>query len=214
MKTYKFYNAIAPFYDYLLPAVLRGMNLDECEIRSAMVSKLATVAPELPIIDLGCGTGRNFKYLRQLFPNNSIIGIDVSGGMLHIAEKKIAKYNLENIILHRESAANWQKIEKVVGRDYYLISSFVLCTLWGDNNANIGFLTLTRNAKRYSIIDGNWILGSLPLRGLLIRNLGLPFSVSPAYWDERTGNIIRQFTKFEEEMTLSTMLKLLYSPAS
>ena len=45
------------------------------------------------ILEVGCGTGSNLKKLVTRFPQAQITGFDVSGDMLQIARKKMAKYD-------------------------------------------------------------------------------------------------------------------------
>src|SRR4051812_39089249 len=42
----------------------------------------------LRILDFGCGIGTSLPYLRQYFPGADLIGADVSGESLSIAERK------------------------------------------------------------------------------------------------------------------------------
>jgi ubiquinone/menaquinone biosynthesis C-methylase UbiE len=52
------------------------------------------------VVDLGCGTGLNFKpILDRIGPEGEIIGVDVSEGMLDRAEKRIAYAGWQNIDL-------------------------------------------------------------------------------------------------------------------
>ncbi len=41
------------------------------------------------ILEVGCGTGSNLALLARRFPNAQLIGMDVSGDMLNIAQKKL-----------------------------------------------------------------------------------------------------------------------------
>lgn len=44
---------------------------------------------DLVILEVGCGTGSNLLRLANLFPNATLVGIDVSPDMLAITEKKL-----------------------------------------------------------------------------------------------------------------------------
>ncbi len=43
----------------------------------------------LNILEVGCGTGYNMKYLASLYPHSNLIGLDVSGDMLKQAQKNL-----------------------------------------------------------------------------------------------------------------------------
>jgi S-adenosylmethionine-diacylgycerolhomoserine-N-methlytransferase len=40
------------------------------------------------LLEVGCGTGHNLKYLAECFPKSKIMGMDASADMLHIAQNK------------------------------------------------------------------------------------------------------------------------------
>ena len=44
---------------------------------------------DFTLLDVGCGTGYNLKNLHERYPNAKLYGIDVSGQMLEVAEKKL-----------------------------------------------------------------------------------------------------------------------------
>jgi S-adenosylmethionine-diacylgycerolhomoserine-N-methlytransferase len=44
------------------------------------------------ILEVGCGTGTNLKHLANMYPNARLVGMDVSGDMLKIAEKKLENF--------------------------------------------------------------------------------------------------------------------------
>ncbi len=52
------------------------------------------------VVDLGCGTGLNFKYIQDAIgPEGKIIGVDITRAMLDEAEKRITKNNWKNVEL-------------------------------------------------------------------------------------------------------------------
>jgi S-adenosylmethionine-diacylgycerolhomoserine-N-methlytransferase len=76
-------------------------------------NEILDMIPELPsqprILEVGCGTGKNIERLEYHFPDASIIGVDLSGEMLDVANKKLgnsgqidlynARYGTDNLDL-------------------------------------------------------------------------------------------------------------------
>ena len=58
------------------------------------------------ILDVCTGTAANAIKIAKLNPSSNIIGIDLSKEMLHIAQKKIKKFSLNNISLYEMDATN------------------------------------------------------------------------------------------------------------
>lgn len=57
------------------------------------------------VLDLGCGTGLNFRLLRErVGPSGTIVGIDRSAQMLRQARRRTAKAGWDNVILLRADA--------------------------------------------------------------------------------------------------------------
>jgi S-adenosylmethionine-diacylgycerolhomoserine-N-methlytransferase len=54
---------------------------------------------EFTLLEVGCGTGHNLKYLSECFPKSSLVGIDASADMLTIAQNKLNNsYNKPELI--------------------------------------------------------------------------------------------------------------------
>ena len=56
--------------------------------RERILRRSAQIADPKRILEVGCGTGRNLKSLRKIFPKADITGVDLSGDMLKIARRK------------------------------------------------------------------------------------------------------------------------------
>jgi S-adenosylmethionine-diacylgycerolhomoserine-N-methlytransferase len=56
--------------------------------RERILRRSARIADPKRILEVGCGTGRNLRSLRRIFPNADITGVDLSGDMLDIARRK------------------------------------------------------------------------------------------------------------------------------
>ncbi|HYY37623.1 MAG TPA: methyltransferase domain-containing protein [Xanthobacteraceae bacterium] len=68
------------------------------------------------VLELGCGTGRNFPYLRQAVgPNGRIYGVDLSSGMLAKAQALCEERQWSNVELAQNDAAEYAAPEPVDG---------------------------------------------------------------------------------------------------
>jgi S-adenosylmethionine-diacylgycerolhomoserine-N-methlytransferase len=56
--------------------------------RESILRRSAKIAAPERILEVGCGTGRNLRSLRRIFPKADITGVDLSGDMLSIARRK------------------------------------------------------------------------------------------------------------------------------
>lgn len=82
-KMQRYYQFQSRIYDLTRWAFLFG--------RSTLLQALPYEEEEdLVIMEVGCGTGRNLLRLANMYPNASLIGIDVSKDMLKRCEKKLA----------------------------------------------------------------------------------------------------------------------------
>lgn len=62
--------------------------------RERILRRSARIADPKRILEVGCGTGRNLKSLRRIFPNADITGVDLSADMLNVARRKTDGVNL------------------------------------------------------------------------------------------------------------------------
>ena len=64
------------------------------------------------VLEVGCGTGRNFPYLREAVgPEGRIYGVDLSKGMLRRARKLCHRRQWTNVVLIEADAANYASQE-------------------------------------------------------------------------------------------------------
>ncbi|MBR5101865.1 MAG: bifunctional demethylmenaquinone methyltransferase/2-methoxy-6-polyprenyl-1,4-benzoquinol methylase UbiE [Muribaculaceae bacterium] len=88
------FDSIAPAYDFMNHAMTMG--IDRCWRRKA-IRRLAKIAPR-QLLDVATGTGDfAISLCRKLKPQR-VIGIDLSAGMLQVAEEKIKKKQLHDKI--------------------------------------------------------------------------------------------------------------------
>lgn len=83
------FDSIAPAYDFMNFAMTGGLHRIWRDRALKMVSeKLSTPSPSR-ILDVACGTGDLTFRLHRLYPQARITGIDLSAGMLRMAEEKL-----------------------------------------------------------------------------------------------------------------------------
>ena len=91
----EYYRVHSKFYDITRWSFLFG--------RSSLSSFLPGLPENPTILDLGCGTGKQLKYLKQLYPGSRITGIDLSEDMLQKASKKFGdEFELVNARYSKE----------------------------------------------------------------------------------------------------------------
>lgn len=82
------FDSIAPAYDFMNTAMTFGLHK---WWRSRALAEAARCAgTPVEILDIATGTGDLAFYMRRLFPEARITGIDLSAGMLAVASRKLA----------------------------------------------------------------------------------------------------------------------------
>jgi ubiquinone/menaquinone biosynthesis C-methylase UbiE len=135
-------------------------------LRSLAAVRLA-VQPGARVLEIGCGTGRNFPFLQQFVgPAGTIFGVDISAGMLAKARMLCASEHWDNVELTQCDAAEYIAPEPL---DAIL---FGLCY-----NTMPHHLTVLRHAWKLLRPGGRIVImdGKVP-PGLLGR-LALPFGL-------------------------------------
>jgi SAM-dependent methyltransferase len=100
------YNRIAafiPFFDwaFFMPSGLRERAVDQLKLRRGD-----------RVLEVGCGTGRNFPYLQEAVgPEGRIYGVDLSEAMLRRARKLCHRRQWTNVVLIEDDAANYASQE-------------------------------------------------------------------------------------------------------
>ncbi len=68
------------------------------------------------VLEIGCGTGRNFPYLREAVgPAGRVYGVDISPGMLRVAREQCDANNWRNVELTECDAAEYTAPEPLDG---------------------------------------------------------------------------------------------------
>ena len=108
------YRRRARDYDWSLPLWRLG-GFRETAYRQALVAALG-LRPGDTVVDLGCGTGRNFPLLEgAVGPSGSLLGVDFSGPMLERARQRADRAGWSNISLMEADAAELDYPDAVNG---------------------------------------------------------------------------------------------------
>ncbi|WP_224269985.1 class I SAM-dependent methyltransferase [Haloprofundus salinisoli] len=73
------------------------------------------------VVEMGCGTGANFAYLRErVGSSGAVVGVDFSPGMLAVARERVAREGWENVHVVRADAT-----KPPLGEADAVVASFV-----------------------------------------------------------------------------------------
>lgn len=115
------YTRSAPTYDWT-EKVYRLFGFREELYRKRTIAALNLQAGAT-VVDLGCGTGKNFEQLlAQISVEGQIIGVDLTAAMLQEAQKKIDKNGWHNVTLVHADVADYNFPAQVDG----VLSTFAL----------------------------------------------------------------------------------------
>jgi demethylmenaquinone methyltransferase/2-methoxy-6-polyprenyl-1,4-benzoquinol methylase len=82
----------------------------------ARAAEQLALRPGDRVLEIGCGTGRNFPYLREAVgPDGRVYGVDLSAGMLARARALCRRQHWHNIEIARDDAANYVAPEPLDG---------------------------------------------------------------------------------------------------
>jgi len=147
------------------------------------------------VVEIGCGTGLNFKLLRkEVGPNGNIIGVDLTPEMLKEADKRIRHNNWQNVSLVQSDAAMYQFPAYIDG----IISTFAITMIPEyDRVIQKGAAALSPNA-RFVIVDfkkpDRWPMWMIKLFLVLTQPFGVSLDLADRHpWE----SIDRYMTTFQ-----------------
>ena len=179
-QTRALYRRLAPRYDRLVELFrLSGARVSTYRRRAV---EALSVSPGDTVVDLGCGTGRNFPWLeRTVTDSGRIVGVDLTDAMLREARHRVESAGWANVDLVEADVGDYELPGNMGG----VLSTFAM-TMFDDYDGVIRRAAeALRPGGRLAILEmkrpeglPEWMVrfGAWPLR---------PFGVSPAY-AERT----------------------------
>ncbi|WP_089877386.1 class I SAM-dependent methyltransferase [Halogeometricum limi] len=97
--TQEFYTRYAALYDAIARHTPGAGSL-----RASVADALAP-EPGDTVVEMGCGTGANFPYLRErVGPTGTVVGVDFTPGVLAVARERIDEAGWENVHVVRGDA--------------------------------------------------------------------------------------------------------------
>lgn len=124
------------------------------------------------VVEIGCGTGRNFSLLeRAVGPGGAIIGVDLSEAMLARAHKRVARHRWSNIELVLSDAVSYKYAAPVDG----VLSTYTLTVVPEYDRVIERAFGALKEGKRCAVLDQKLPSGPasrlVPLLDLLSRPL-------------------------------------------
>lgn len=114
LETRDLYRKRAKRYD-LSVQIYRLFGFDVERYRQDTVAAL-TLGSGDTVVELGCGTGLNFRYVQQAIgPEGRLIGVDLTDSMLDVARTRVTRQDWDNVELVQADVAEWRMPDGVVG---------------------------------------------------------------------------------------------------
>ncbi len=115
------------WYDFFSLFYDRALERRYRRPRAEAVAALQATPGSL-VLDLACGTGQNFALLQAAVGEGAIVGVDLSGGMLRRARRRVEKAGWTNVHLVQADvhAFGPDRLAEACGRSTV---DFVICTL-------------------------------------------------------------------------------------
>ncbi len=154
------------------------LGFREAHYRKQAVAAL-NLKPGDSVVEIGCGTGLNFKYLQQAMGDSGrIIGVDLTNAMLQQAEARIEKHHWHNVELVQGDAARYDFPDNIQG----VISSFALTLVPEFESVIQQAYQALAPGGHLVILDlklpGNWPLWLIKLGVLITRPFGVTLDLA------------------------------------
>jgi demethylmenaquinone methyltransferase/2-methoxy-6-polyprenyl-1,4-benzoquinol methylase len=102
------------------------------------------------VVEIGCGTGRNFPLLeRAVGPAGAVIALDISKAMLARARKRAARHAWSNIEMVESDASCYEFPERVDG----ILSTYTLVVLPEYDRIIENACRALKEGKRCAVLD-------------------------------------------------------------
>jgi demethylmenaquinone methyltransferase/2-methoxy-6-polyprenyl-1,4-benzoquinol methylase len=192
------YQSGAKFYDFTT-ILYRLIGLRMKTYRLLAIQKMSLQRGD-HVIELGCGTGLNFPYLiERIGPEGRLIGVDLTPGMLQIAQERVQRSGWKNVELIQSDIAAYNFTEKSV-------NGILATGLFG----YIAEYDRVIKAASESLLPGGHMVildGKQPERlpswlFKVVLRLGKPFGFTTEYFEVRPWESVKRYlnnTQIEEK---------------
>lgn len=175
------YQRTAPTYDRSFEVLINRLLFFDEEGYRAKAADALHVKEGDSVLDIGCGTGRNFSYIeKKLGPSGRIVGLDYTSGMLDIARRRVLRNSWNNVALIQGDA---QRVDEILNGEQFdgVVSTFCLSIVPRWDRVIQGATKLLRENGRLVILDFKKFGGMLSLFNILFFLIACPFS---AGWED------------------------------
>ena len=143
VATQSFYGRWARVYDWV--ATAPGVE----SWRARAVDAL-DLAPGDTVVEMGCGTGANFPYLREAVgPEGRVVGVDLTRGMLRRARERVDREGWTNVDLVQADAPR----PPIAGPVDAVLATFVVGMFSDPRPAVDGWLDLLAPGGRIALLN-------------------------------------------------------------
>lgn len=191
-KVYDWWGAHSTAYGLLTGLVCLGR---ECTFRKEVLRRLRPKYGDI-VLDLVCGTGRNFPYLYEYIGEpGTIVGFDYSSGMLKRASKIIGNNHYRNVKLIQGDAAYIDFPSDVFDG---AVCTFGLSAMPDHFSAILNIYHVLKPGKRFVVLDAKLFNGKCKALNPIIK----PMFKYTTNWDYRK-DIPGAIRKIFDEVSIS-----------
>jgi demethylmenaquinone methyltransferase/2-methoxy-6-polyprenyl-1,4-benzoquinol methylase len=181
------FRRIAGRYDFTT-SLAYAIGFRDWTYRQRAIDALALAQGDT-VVELGCGTGRNFGMLEQAVgPGGRITGVDFSDAMLSRARRRVARYGWSNVELVRSDAASYEFRPPVDG----ILSTYALVLVPEYDRVIERDFAALRQGKRWVVLDQKLPSGRASLLVPLVDRISRPFDYSGIVGERRLWESIQR----------------------
>ena len=196
-KVQDMYQAGAKHYDFTT-VLFRLVGLRMGAYRLQAINKLALKKGDF-VIELGCGTGLNFPSLMQRIGHEGkLIGVDLTPGMLDLAQSRVNKFGWDNVELVQSDIAAYTFPEGVNG----VLSTGLFGYISEYDQVIKSASQSLLPGGHLSILDGKQPENLPSWLFKIVLKLGKPFGYNTDYFNVRPWESVEHYL---EKTTFETM---------
>ncbi|KAF2720561.1 S-adenosyl-L-methionine-dependent methyltransferase [Polychaeton citri CBS 116435] len=117
------------------------------------MAEMLSLRPGQHVLDLACGTGlMTYRESTAVGPDGSVIGVDISSGMLSEAESKRHAHEPHNVHFYRHSITELMSLEALAGKTFDAITCVSALVLLPDPEKEVGkWVSLLKPGGRFMV---------------------------------------------------------------